>query len=59
MPAVGGEGVVNIPWRNHMPRGTVDAFERHRFIRGGRWYHYGTMHFDCRPQLLAGPIAPR
>jgi hypothetical protein len=36
-----------------MPREIVDAFERHGFIWGGRWYHYDTMHFEYRPELLA------
>jgi hypothetical protein len=38
-------------WRNRMPREIVDAFERHGFIWGGRWYHYDTMHFEYRPEL--------
>ncbi|MDP3291618.1 MAG: M15 family metallopeptidase, partial [Sulfuricurvum sp.] len=25
----------------------------HGFIWGGRWYHYDTMHFEYRPELLA------
>ncbi len=28
---------------------------RHGFIWGGRWYHYDTMHFEYRPELLARP----
>jgi DNA-binding transcriptional LysR family regulator len=40
-------------WRNRMPAEIVDAFERHGFIWGGRWYHYDTMHFEYRPELLA------
>ena len=47
------KGVANIPYRNAMPREIVDAFERHGFIWGGRWYHYDTMHFEYRPELLA------
>ena len=31
----------------------VDVFERHGFIWGGRWFHYDTMHFEYRPELLA------
>jgi len=42
-----------IQYRNRMPREIVDAFERHGFIWGGRWYHYDTMHFEYRPELLA------
>jgi D-alanyl-D-alanine carboxypeptidase len=41
-------------WRNRMPREIVDIFERHGFIWGGRWYHYDTMHFEYRPELLVG-----
>ena len=41
-----------IPYRNRMPREIVDIFERHGFIWGGRWYHYDTMHFEYRPELL-------
>ncbi len=40
-------------WRNRMPREIIDAFERHGFIWGGRWYHYDTMHFEYRPELSA------
>lgn len=27
--------------------------ERHGFIWGGRWYHYDTMHFEYRPEMIA------
>ena len=53
------KGTANIPYRNRMPREIVDAFERHGFIWGGRWYHYDTMHFEYRPELLAAPAAAR
>jgi hypothetical protein len=53
------KGAVNIPYRNRMPHEIVDAFERHGFIWGGRWYHYDTMHFEYRPELLAGPTTSR
>jgi hypothetical protein len=46
------------PWRNRMPKHIVDAFERHGFIWGGRWYHYDTMHFEYRPELLGLAPAP-
>ena len=39
-------------YRNRMPREIVDVFERHGFIWGGRWYHFDTMHFEYRPELL-------
>jgi hypothetical protein len=41
-----------IPYRNRMPQPIVDIFERHGFIWGGKWYHYDTMHFEYRPELL-------
>ena len=39
-------------WRNQIPQAIVDAFESEGFIWGGRWYHYDTMHFEYRPELL-------
>ena len=41
-----------IPYRNRMPAEIVDIFERYGFIWGGKWYHYDTMHFEYRPELL-------
>jgi D-alanyl-D-alanine carboxypeptidase len=40
-------------WTNQLPQEIVEVFERHGFIWGGRWYHYDTMHFEYRPELLA------
>jgi hypothetical protein len=42
----------SIPYRNRVPLEIVHIFERHGFIWGGRWYHYDTMHFEYRPELL-------
>ena len=39
-------------WRNRIPAEIVRIFERHGFIWGGAWYHYDTMHFEYRPELL-------
>lgn len=39
-------------WRNQVPAAIVDAFESAGFIWGGRWYHYDTLHFEYRPELL-------
>lgn len=39
-------------WTNQLPKPIIDVFERHGFIWGGRWYHYDTMHFEYRPELL-------
>ncbi len=43
----------HIGYRNTMPMSIVRIFEKHGFIWGGRWYHYDTMHFEYRPELLA------
>jgi D-alanyl-D-alanine carboxypeptidase len=39
-------------WHNRVPQKIVDAFEAEGFIWGGRWFHYDTMHFEYRPELL-------
>ena len=39
-------------WKNRIPVEIVRVFERHGFIWGGYWYHYDTMHFEYRPELL-------
>ena len=39
-------------YQNKIPLEIVKAFERHGFIWGGKWYHYDTMHFEYRPELL-------
>ncbi len=41
-----------VPYRNRIPHRIVEIFERHGFIWGGKWYHYDTMHFEYRPELL-------
>lgn len=40
-------------YRNKIPLAIVEVFERHGFIWGGRWYHFDTMHFEYRPDLIA------
>jgi hypothetical protein len=42
-----------IRYRNRMPAELVEIFERYGFIWGGKWYHYDTMHFEYRPELIA------
>lgn len=44
--------ISKITYRNRMPAEIVDIFERHGFIWGGKWYHFDTMHFEYRPELL-------
>lgn len=41
-----------IKYANRIPRKIVEIFERHGFIWGGAWYHYDTMHFEYRPEIL-------
>jgi D-alanyl-D-alanine carboxypeptidase len=43
-------------WQNEIPMEIVEIFEKHGFIWGGRWYHYDTMHFEYRPEILATAI---
>jgi hypothetical protein len=51
----GGADAVAIPYRNRIPRKIVAIFEKHGFIWGGEWYHFDTMHFEYRPELLPPP----
>jgi hypothetical protein len=44
-------------WKNRIPIQIVSVFERHGFIWGGYWYHFDTMHFEYRPELLPDDIA--
>lgn len=39
-------------YKNSIPHEIVEIFEKHGFIWGGKWYHYDTMHFEYRPELL-------
>jgi hypothetical protein len=48
----------SLAWRNAIPMEIVRVFEKHGFIWGGRWYHYDTMHFEYRPELLPEAVAP-
>ncbi len=44
----------NVPkYVNKIPSEIVEIFERHGFIWGGKWYHFDTMHFEYRPELIA------
>ena len=42
----------DMTYRNQIPIEIVEIFEKHGFIWGGKWYHYDTMHFEYRPELL-------
>ena len=39
-------------YRNKIPEEIVQIFEKHGFIWGGKWYHFDTMHFEYRPELI-------
>lgn len=45
--------IAKIGYKNNIPLSIVEIFEKYGFIWGGRWYHYDTMHFEYRPELLA------
>lgn len=42
----------NYKYKNSIPYEIVEIFERHGWIWGGRWYHYDTMHFEYRPEVV-------
>jgi hypothetical protein len=39
-------------WHNQMPYRVVEIFERNGFIWGGKWYHFDTLHFEYRPEII-------
>lgn len=41
-----------VKYQNSIPWEIVSVFEKYGFIWGGKWYHYDTMHFEYRPELL-------
>lgn len=43
---------VILKYKNKIPHELVAIFEKYGFIWGGNWYHYDTMHFEYRPELL-------
>ncbi len=45
----------NYAYKNQIPKQIVEIFEKYGFIWGGKWYHYDTMHFEYRPELLVKP----
>lgn len=49
----GSDNVIH--YRNRIPPDIAEIFENHGFIWGGKWYHYDTMHFEYRPELLLKP----
>jgi hypothetical protein len=41
-----------LTWKNRIPAEIGEIFERHGFIWGAKWYHFDTMHFEYRPELI-------
>jgi hypothetical protein len=41
-----------ITYKNRIPQLVVEIFEKYGFIWGGKWYHFDTMHFEYRPELI-------
>jgi hypothetical protein len=39
--------------RKEWPSEIIETFERHGFIWGGKWWHFDTMHFEYRPEIIA------
>jgi peptidoglycan LD-endopeptidase CwlK len=42
----------SMKYKNKIPIEIVEIFEKYGFIWGGKWYHYDTMHFEYRPEML-------
>ena len=42
----------NVTYTNRIPIEIAEVFEKYGFIWGGKWYHFDTMHFEYRPELL-------
>lgn len=42
----------HIKYANRIPEEIVEVFRRYGFIWGGAWYHYDTMHFEFRPEII-------
>lgn len=42
----------SIKYHNRFPLELIAIFEKYGFIWGGRWYHFDTMHFEFRPEIL-------
>ncbi len=45
-------------YHNSIPWEIVEIFEKHGFIWGGKWYHFDTLHFEYRPELLPEASQP-
>lgn len=43
----------HLVYQNKLPWKIIQLFEANGFIWGGKWYHYDTMHFEYRPDLMS------
>lgn len=43
-------------YKNRIPLEIVEVFEKYGFIWGGKWWHFDTMHFEYRPELLPAAV---
>ena len=48
----GAKETDKIKYANRFPMQIVKVFEKYGFVWGGRWYHYDTMHFEYRPEII-------
>lgn len=48
----GAKETDKVRYANRIPKKIVEIFRKHGFIWGGAWYHYDTMHFEYRPEIL-------
>ncbi len=44
----------SIPYADRFtpPQAFIEAFERHEFIWGGKWFYFDTIHFEYKPEIL-------
>ncbi len=38
--------------RYYVPSAFVEAFEKHGFIWGGKWFYFDNIHFEYRPEII-------
>lgn len=48
----GAKETSKIKYANRIPTQIADIFRKYGFIWGGSWYHFDTMHFEYRPEIL-------
>lgn len=48
----GASEEAKISYSNKMPREIAEIMQKYGFVWGGAWYHFDTMHFEYRPEIL-------